>query len=54
MLERSDRLFLFVRRVWCEHPEQAGEVELMNGFTGKDEMSDVRRVKGAAKSPIFP
>ena len=54
VFHRGNDLFLFVRRVGSQYPEQPVETELPLGFGGKDKMSQVRRVEGPAeKTDLF-
>jgi hypothetical protein len=49
MLDGRDDLVLFVRRVGCEDPQQAVEIELRECFGGQDEVTEVRRVERSAE-----
>ena len=53
MRKRRDGLFLFVRGIGVEHPQQARQPKLMGGFAGKNQMSNVGRVEGAAEETYF-
>ncbi len=53
MFKWSNLHFLFMRWIRIKHPKQAGQPELMGGFTCENEMPYVRRVERTAEESDF-
>lgn len=49
MVNGCNDLFLFVGRLGCQNPKQAVEFQLSLRFRSEDEMTEMGRVKRAAK-----